>query len=312
MAAFLTLLAIGFYVVVYTMLLKRSTPQNIVIGGAAGALPPVIGWAAVTGDIALPALVLFAIVFYWTPPHFWALALRIRGDYAAADVPMLPVTHGVRETTRQIALYTVLMVAITLVFFAVAQMGLLFLAGALVLGGLFLAQAFAMAREGTDAPGGAPLQVLDHVPDRALRAHHPGRRLLRADRVRPVPASLIRRRARGAPAARGGPARSSAGHVSAALAAAALAVASIAACQPTLEQQVGIVYSVDSPALGQVDGFELLGRTADILTFDTTELRFRPEFPAAHLSEHQVLSDPIEVTYRTEGDRLVVTQLDDG
>jgi protoheme IX farnesyltransferase len=150
-AAFLALLAIGFYVVIYTLLLKRSTPQNIVLGGAAGALPPVIGWAAVTGDIALPALLLFAIVFYWTPPHFWALALRIRGDYEAASVPMLPVTHGVRETTRQIALYSVLMVAITLVFFAVAQMGLLFLGGALVLGGLFLLQAFAMAREGTDA-----------------------------------------------------------------------------------------------------------------------------------------------------------------
>ncbi len=150
-AAFLALLAIGFYVVVYTILLKRTTPQNIVIGGAAGALPPLIGWAAVTGDISLPALFLFAIVFYWTPPHFWALALRIRGDYAAANVPMLPVTHGVRETTRQIALYSVLMVALTLVFFAVAEMGLIFLAGALVLGALFLFQAFAMAREGTDA-----------------------------------------------------------------------------------------------------------------------------------------------------------------
>jgi len=150
-AAFLTLLAIAFYVIVYTLLLKRSTPQNIVIGGAAGALPPMIGWAAVTGDISLPAVFLFLIVFYWTPPHFWALALRIRGDYEAANVPMLPVTHGVRETTHQIALYTVLMVALTLVFFAVAHMGLLFLGGALVLGGLFLFQAFAMAREGTDA-----------------------------------------------------------------------------------------------------------------------------------------------------------------
>jgi heme o synthase len=150
-AAFLTLLAVAFYVVVYTMVLKRTTPQNIVIGGAAGALPPLIGWAAVTGDISLPALFLFAIVFYWTPPHFWALALRIRGDYAAANVPMLPVTHGVRETTHQIALYTALMVALTLVFFAVAGMGLLFLGGALVLGGLFLFQALAMAREGTDA-----------------------------------------------------------------------------------------------------------------------------------------------------------------
>ncbi|MEA2622611.1 MAG: heme o synthase [Chloroflexota bacterium] len=152
-AAFLTLLAIAFYVVVYTMLLKRSTSQNIVLGGAAGALPPVIGWAAVTGDIGLPALVLFAIVFYWTPPHFWALSLRIRGDYAAANVPMLPVTHGVPETTRQIALYTMLMVCLTLVFFAVAHMGLVYLAGALLLGGLFLFQALAMWREGTDRRG---------------------------------------------------------------------------------------------------------------------------------------------------------------
>lgn len=149
-AAFLALLAIGFYVVVYTLLLKRSTPQNIVLGGAAGAMPPVIGWSAVTGDIALPALLLFAIVFYWTPPHFWALALRVRGDYEAAAVPMLPVTHGVAETTRQIALYSALMVALTLVFLAVARMGLVFLAGALLLGGLFLLQALAMAREGTD------------------------------------------------------------------------------------------------------------------------------------------------------------------
>jgi protoheme IX farnesyltransferase len=139
-AAFLALLAVGFYVVVYTLLLKRRTPQNIVLGGAAGALPPVIGWAAVTGDIALPAVLLFAVVFYWTPPHFWALALRLRGDYESARVPMLPVTHGVAETTRQL----------TLLFFAVAHMGLIFLAGSLVLGGLFLMQAFAMAREGTD------------------------------------------------------------------------------------------------------------------------------------------------------------------
>jgi protoheme IX farnesyltransferase len=149
-AAFLTLVAMGFYVVIYTMLLKRSTPQNIVLGGAAGALPPVIGWAAVTGDISLPALVLFAIVFYWTPPHFWALSLRLRRDYAAAGVPMLPVTHGVPETTRHIALYSVLMVCLTLVFFAVARMGLVFLGGALVLGGLFLMQAFLMWRDGTD------------------------------------------------------------------------------------------------------------------------------------------------------------------
>ncbi len=178
-AAFLTLIAMAFYVVVYTMLLKRSTPQNIVLGGAAGALPPVIGWAAVTGDISLPALLLFAIVFYWTPPHFWALSLRLRRDYAAASVPMLPVTHGVPETTRHIALYTVLMVCLTLVFFAVARMGLVFLAGALVLGALFLFQAIRCgARAPTRARCGCTL--LDHVPDRAVRAGHPRRlRLLR-------------------------------------------------------------------------------------------------------------------------------------
>ena len=150
-AAFLTLVAMAFYVVIYTMLLKRSTPQNIVLGGAAGALPPVIGWSAVTGDIGLPSLLLFAIVFYWTPPHFWALSMRLRRDYAAAGVPMMPVTHGVPETTRHIVLYTVLMVCLTLVFFAVARMGLVFLAGALVFGGLFLLQALLMWREGTDA-----------------------------------------------------------------------------------------------------------------------------------------------------------------
>jgi heme o synthase len=147
-AAFLTLLAIAFYVVVYTMLLKRSTPQNIVIGGAAGALPPVIGWAAVTGNIGLPAVLLFLLVFYWTPPHFWALSLRIRKDYAAAGVPMLPVVKGIPETTRQIALYTMLMVAISLVLWAVARMGAIYLAAAVVLGAIFLWQAYRLWRRG--------------------------------------------------------------------------------------------------------------------------------------------------------------------
>jgi protoheme IX farnesyltransferase len=149
LAAFLGLLAIAFYVVVYTMLLKRSTPQNIVIGGAAGALPPVIGWAAVTGNVGIPALVLFALVFYWTPPHFWALSLRIRKDYAAAGVPMLPVVRGVPETTRQIGLYTILMVAISLVLFAVARMGPIYLVAAVVLGALFLRQAWQLWRRGS-------------------------------------------------------------------------------------------------------------------------------------------------------------------
>ena len=149
LAAFLAMLAIAFYVVVYTMLMKRTTPQNIVIGGAAGALPPVIGWAAVTGDIGLPALVLFALVFYWTPPHFWALSLRIAKDYAAAGVPMLPVVRGVPETTRQIGLYTVLLVAISLVLFSVARMGLIYLAAAVVLGAIFLWQSYRLWRVGS-------------------------------------------------------------------------------------------------------------------------------------------------------------------
>ena len=148
LAAFLTLLAIGFYVVVYTMLLKRSTPQNIVIGGAAGALPPVIGWAAVTGNVGIPALILFALVFYWTPPHFWALSLRIRKDYAAAGVPMLPVVRGIPETTKQIALYTVLMVTISLVLWPVARMGVIYLAAAVGLGAVFIWQAYALWRRG--------------------------------------------------------------------------------------------------------------------------------------------------------------------
>jgi protoheme IX farnesyltransferase len=147
-AAFLTLLAIAFYVVVYTILLKRSTPQNIVIGGAAGALPPVIGWAAVTGNVGIPALLLFALVFYWTPPHFSDLSLRIRQDYAPARVPMLPVVKGIPETTRQIGLYTILMVAISIVLWAVARMGAIYLGAAVLLGGIFLWQSYRLWRRG--------------------------------------------------------------------------------------------------------------------------------------------------------------------
>ncbi|MFL5750718.1 MAG: heme o synthase, partial [Chloroflexota bacterium] len=149
LAAFLALLAIAFYVVVYTIVMKRTTPQNIVIGGAAGALPPVIGWAAVTGNVGVPALLLFALVFYWTPPHFWALSLRIRKDYAAAGVPMLPVVRGIPETTRQIVLYTILMVAISLVLWAVARMGVVYLVAAVVLGAIFLRQAVRLWRHGS-------------------------------------------------------------------------------------------------------------------------------------------------------------------
>jgi protoheme IX farnesyltransferase len=158
-AALLTLLAIGFYVVVYTMVLKRSTPQNIVIGGAAGALPPVIGWAAVTGNVGLPAILLFLIVFYWTPPHFWALALRIRRDYAAAGVPMLPVVKGIAETSRQIGLYTILLVALSLVFAVVAGMGPVYVAAAVALGAVFLWQAWTLWRQGS-APEASTAQAI--------------------------------------------------------------------------------------------------------------------------------------------------------
>ena len=159
LAAFLTLLAIAFYVFVYTIMLKRSTPQNIVIGGAAGALPPVIGWAAVTGNVGLPAIMLFLLVFYWTPPHFWALAMRLRGDYASAGVPMLPVVRGVAETSRQIALYTILLVAISLVFAVVAQMGLIYVSAAVILGAMFLWRAFVLWRQGS-APEASTAQAI--------------------------------------------------------------------------------------------------------------------------------------------------------
>jgi heme o synthase len=138
LSAVLALSATAFYIFVYTLWLKRSTPQNIVIGGAAGCVPVLVAWASVTGSVELPALVLFAIVFYWTPPHFWALALRYRGDYAAASVPMLPVVRGEAETARQIVLYTIALVAVSLLLFPAAGMGWIYLAAAVVLGVAFL------------------------------------------------------------------------------------------------------------------------------------------------------------------------------
>jgi protoheme IX farnesyltransferase len=141
LSAVLAIGALAFYVIVYTLWLKRSSPQNIVIGGAAGAMPVLVGWAAVTGRVGVPALVLFAIVFVWTPPHFWALALRYERDYAAARVPMLPVVAGTAATTRQIVAYTVVLVAVTFVLYPVAHMGLIYLSAAAVLGVLFVAGA---------------------------------------------------------------------------------------------------------------------------------------------------------------------------
>ena len=135
-----------FYVVVYTRWLKRSTPQNIVIGGAAGAVPPLVGWAAATGNLTVPALFLFLIVFFWTPPHFWALALLIRDGYAAAKVPMLPVVRGERETLRQIVVYTVVLIAVTLLPFAWGTLGAGYAIAALALGGTFLALTLRLRR----------------------------------------------------------------------------------------------------------------------------------------------------------------------
>ena len=146
LAAVLTLSATLFYVFVYTMGLKRSTPQNIVIGGAAGAVPPVVGWVAVTGALELPALYMFAIVFFWTPPHFWALSLLIRDDYARAGVPMLPVVTSVSETKRQILLYTILLLALTVMFYVTQAVGLVYLASAIALGVAFIAFAWRLHR----------------------------------------------------------------------------------------------------------------------------------------------------------------------
>ncbi len=147
-AAALLALSIAFYVFVYTMWLKRRTPQNIVIGGAAGAFPPMIGWAAVTGDVSLASLALFAIIFMWTPPHFWALALFRSGDYEKAGVPMLPVTAGAAETRRQILLYTVALLPLSVAPWVLGVVGYIYLSGAMILGLIFLAGAIAVWREG--------------------------------------------------------------------------------------------------------------------------------------------------------------------
>jgi len=147
LSAALATAAILFYVFVYTLGLKRRSTQNIVIGGAAGAVPVLVGWSAVTGRVDLPALVLFAIIFYWTPPHFWALSLRYKDDYAAAGVPMLPVVRGARETSTQILYYTVLLVAVTLLLFPAGRMGALYLATAVALGAAFIWRALELRRD---------------------------------------------------------------------------------------------------------------------------------------------------------------------
>ncbi|MGD8788576.1 MAG: heme o synthase [Burkholderiales bacterium] len=147
----LTLATFVGYAVVYTVVLKPLTPQNIVIGGASGAMPPVLGWAAVTGEISHEALLLFLIIFAWTPPHFWALALYRKNEYAKAEVPMLPVTHGDKFTRLHVLLYTIILFAVSLLPFAVRMSGWLYAVGAIILGGVFLWYAYRIWSDYSDA-----------------------------------------------------------------------------------------------------------------------------------------------------------------
>ena len=147
----LTLATFVGYAIIYTVILKPATPQNIVIGGASGAMPPVLGWAAITGDVTFQPLLLFLVIFAWTPPHFWALALYRRKEYARAGLPMLPVTHGEEYTRLHLLLYTLLLTATTLLPFATGMSGVFYLGAALVLDGVFLAYAVALWRRYSDA-----------------------------------------------------------------------------------------------------------------------------------------------------------------
>jgi protoheme IX farnesyltransferase len=150
LTAILTFISLIGYAGVYTAFLKRATPQNIVIGGAAGAAPPVLGWTAVTGEVTSSALLLFLIIFVWTPPHFWALAIARKDDYAKADIPMLPVTHGEDFTRLNILLYTILLVVVTIVPYLIGMSGIIYLATALVLGIRFLSFAIRMRQKPED------------------------------------------------------------------------------------------------------------------------------------------------------------------
>ncbi|MGQ5701009.1 heme o synthase [Sandaracinobacteroides sp. A072] len=154
MAAGWLLFSIFFYAVIYTIWLKPRTPQNIVIGGAAGAFPPIIGWAAVTGDVSALPLLLFATVFAWTPPHFWALALFVRMDYERAGIPMLPVTHGVRETRRQILVYALILAAVSVAPWALGLVGPVYGLPVTALGVIFIALSARVFRNRADAPEG--------------------------------------------------------------------------------------------------------------------------------------------------------------
>ena len=152
LTAVLTFFSLIGYAVVYTAWLKRATPQNIVIGGAAGAAPPVLGWAAVTGQVEAGALLLFLIVFVWTPPHFWALAIARKDEYAKVDIPMLPVTHGEAYTRLNILLYTILLLVVTVMPYLIGMSGLIYLVTAMVLGGRFLHYAIRLYRHREQGP----------------------------------------------------------------------------------------------------------------------------------------------------------------
>ncbi|MET0070487.1 MAG: heme o synthase [Candidatus Thiodiazotropha sp.] len=146
LTALLTFFALIGYAVIYTLYLKRNTPQNIVWGGLAGAAPPLLGWCAITGEVTIESFLLLLIIFVWTPPHFWPLAIHRRDDYAKADVPMLPVTHGIDFTKQQILIYAIMLLAVTLLPFVIQMSGYLYLCGALVLGCLFIYHALKLLR----------------------------------------------------------------------------------------------------------------------------------------------------------------------
>jgi len=150
LTAWMTLVSLIGYAVIYTIYLKRSTPQNIVWGGAAGAMPPVLGWTAVTGSVHTEALLLFLIVFIWTPPHFWALAIKRREEYKKANIPMLPVTHGVDFTKDQILLYTFMLLSVSVLPFVINMSGVIYLAAAVVLGFVFIYFAWRLHRDPSD------------------------------------------------------------------------------------------------------------------------------------------------------------------
>ncbi len=184
------------YAVIYTVFLKRATPQNIVIGGAAGAAPPVLGWAALNGTVTGNALLLLLIIFTWTPPHFWALAIARKADYERAGIPMLPVTHGEEVTKSFVVYYTILLLVVTVLPYLTGMSGLLYLFGALLLGAGFLYYAIAAQTAARHGARDADVRLLDHLSDRALQlpARRPLHSGLLARIIGPAPADPFRRR----------------------------------------------------------------------------------------------------------------------